>query len=49
MDTINAYLIKNQGLKVKEKVIFFRLMATMINSGITLMKAVQILEKQEKE
>lgn len=49
MDSINAYLIKNQGLKVKEKVIFFRLMATMINSGITLMKAVQILEKQEKE
>ncbi len=49
MDKINNYLIAGQWLKTKDKVIFFRLMATMINAWITLMKAVQILEKQEKE
>jgi type IV pilus assembly protein PilC len=47
-DKINEYIISVQGLKIKDKVIFFRLLATMLNSGITVMKALSILEKQEK-
>lgn len=37
-----------QKVKIKDKVIFFRLLATMINAGISLVKAIAILEKQEK-
>ena len=49
MDRINAFLLENQSLTVKEKVIFFRLLSTMINAWITLTKWISILEKQEKE
>lgn len=48
MEKIDAYLLSKQKLKTKQKVIFFRLLSTMINAGITLSKAVAILEKQEK-
>lgn len=49
MDSINAYLLSKQALTVKQKVMFFRLLSTMINAWITLTKWVAILEKQEKE
>lgn len=49
MDKINAYLLSKQTLTVKDKVIFFRLLSTMINAWITLTKWVAILEKQEKK
>ncbi len=49
MDRINGYLLAKQKLTVKQKVLFFRLLSTMINAGITLTKWVAILEKQEKE
>jgi len=49
MDKINDYLISHQSLKVKEKVIFYRLLSTMINAWITLSKAIGILERQEKK
>jgi type IV pilus assembly protein PilC len=48
MDTINDYFVSLQSVKIKDKVIFYRLLATMINAGISLVKAVAILEKQEK-
>ena len=44
----NNYLSSFQRMKIKDKVIFFRLLATMINAGISLVKAISILEKQEK-
>lgn len=49
MDRINLYLMEKQSLKVKDKVIFFRLLAIMLNAWITLSKWIQILEKQEKK
>lgn len=49
MERINNYLLSNQTLTVKQKVVFFRLLSTMINAGITLTKGISILEKQEKE
>ena len=48
MDTINEYIISLQRIKIKDKVIFYRLLSTMINAWISLVKAVSILEKQEK-
>lgn len=49
MDSFNSYLLSKQSLQVKEKVIFFRLLATMLNSWISLTKSLSILEKQEKK
>ncbi|MGE4443762.1 MAG: type II secretion system F family protein [Candidatus Altimarinota bacterium] len=49
LSKIDDYLISKQSLTVKDKVIFFRLLSTMLNSGITLSKGVAILEKQEKK
>jgi len=49
MDTIDAWLISKQKIKLEQKVIFFRLLATMVNAGLSVMKAVNILEKQEKD
>lgn len=49
MDKINAYLLSKQWLKTKDKVVFYRLLSTMINAWITLIKSIQILEKQEKK
>ncbi len=49
MDRINKYLLSKQSLQTKDKVIFYRLLSTMINAWITLTKAISILEKQEKK
>lgn len=49
MEKVNKYLLSKQSLKIKDKVIFFRLLSTMINAWITLTKAIAILEKQEKD
>lgn len=48
MDKLNKFVMSLQTVKVKEKVIFYRLLATMTNAGMTLMKSVMVLEKQEK-
>ena len=47
-DKVNNYLISLSTLKVKEKVVFFRLLATMLNAWVWVVKSVTILEKQEK-
>ncbi len=35
-------------LNIKQKIIFYRLMATMLNAGMSLIKSISVLEKQEK-
>ncbi|MDD5769327.1 MAG: type II secretion system F family protein [Candidatus Gracilibacteria bacterium] len=49
IDKFNIFILSKQALKIKQKVVFFRLLSTMINAGITLTKGISILEKQEKE
>lgn len=49
MDSFDAWLISKQKIKLEQKVIFFRLLATMVGAGLSLMKAINILEKQEKD
>jgi type II secretory pathway component PulF len=48
MDKINELLYSMQKIKIKEKVVIYRLLSTMINAGVSLVKSVSILEKQEK-
>ncbi len=48
MDVLNNYIVSMQSVKTKEKVIFYRLLSTMTNAWMTLVKSMQVLEKQEK-
>lgn len=48
LDKINAYLVSMQSLSVKDKLIFYRLLSTMSNAWVWLVKAVTILQRQEK-
>jgi type IV pilus assembly protein PilC len=48
LEAIDAWLISKQKVKLKQKVIFFRLLATMANAGLPILKSLSILEKQEK-
>lgn len=48
IERINLFLFSFQKVKTKEKVIFYRLLSTMTNAWVSLIKAVWILEKQEK-
>lgn len=47
-DTINNILLSFQKVSAKSKVVFYRLLATMVNSGMPLIKSMMVLEKQEK-
>ena len=47
LDKINDFIISFQSVKIKEKVIFYRLLSTMTNAWITLLKSIKVLEKQE--
>lgn len=46
IEKINYYLASFQSIKTDDKVNFFRLMATMINAGISITKALKILSEQ---
>ncbi|MFO0764240.1 MAG: type II secretion system F family protein [Candidatus Gracilibacteria bacterium] len=48
IDVLKAMLPRNSLLNVSQKVAFYRLLATMVNAGIPLMRSLSILEKQEK-
>ncbi len=48
MDKLNNMVVWFQSVKTKEKVVFYNLLSTMTNAWITLIKAISILEKQEK-
>ena len=45
---INQYFAKMTPIKAEDKVSFFRLLATMINAGISLTKGLKILQDQVK-
>lgn len=48
LDKINDYVVSMQSIKTKEKVIFYRLLSTMTNAWMTVVKSILVLEKQEK-
>jgi len=46
LDQMNNYLARFSPIKDDDKVSFFRLMATMVNAGISITKALRIMEDQ---
>lgn len=48
LDKINLYLLSLQKIKTKDKVLFYRLLATMTNAWMSVLKSMVVLEKQEK-
>ncbi len=48
IEKINDYLLSIQKVKIKQKVIFYRLLSTMVNAGMSLVRSVSVLESQEK-
>lgn len=48
MQVLNEFVAGFGKLKTKQKIIFYRLMATMLNAGMSLIKSISVLEKQEK-
>lgn len=36
-------------IKLRQKVVFFRIMATMVNASLTVLKSLTALKKQEKD
>lgn len=45
---LNDFVLSFQKMKVSEKAVFFRLTSVMLDSWVTIIKAIWILEKQEK-
>ena len=45
-NTINRYLVEHSKVKIEEKANFFHLLSVMINSGISMVKALNSLEVQ---
>jgi len=48
LDKINDYLLSLQKVKTEEKVIFYRLLSTMVNAWMSLVRSIWVLESQEK-
>lgn len=46
LDSINNWLIQHSGVPTKDKVVLFRLLATMIDAGLPLVKSLQLLSEQ---
>jgi type II secretory pathway component PulF len=36
-------------IKLRQKVVFFRILATMVNASLTVLKSLSSLKKQEKD
>ena len=48
IDKINYYLLSLQKVKTEDKVVFYRLLATMVNAWMSILRSIQVLEAQEK-
>jgi type IV pilus assembly protein PilC len=48
IEYLNSLFAGMQKIKLKEKIVFYRLMSTMLNAGMSIIKGVSVLEKQEK-
>lgn len=47
-EAINDVLLSNQKVKLKDKVTFYRLLATMVNAGLTVIQALKVLHDEQK-
>ncbi len=49
LENINNLILSSQKIKLKDKVTFYRLLATMVNAWLTVLQAVKILYAQQKK
>lgn len=49
LDAMNEWFVSQQKINLKSKVIFFRLLSTMVNAWISILKSITILNKQETD
>jgi type IV pilus assembly protein PilC len=47
-DYIKHFLFKQGSISLRQKVVFFRILATMVNASLTILKSLSALRKQEK-
>ena len=45
---VDDWLQSQQKITLQQKVVFYRWLATMVNAGLSIIKALSILERQEK-
>jgi type IV pilus assembly protein PilC len=46
---IKHFLFKQWSVTLRQKVVFFRILATMVNASLTILKSLSALKKQEKD
>ncbi len=46
---LKSFVISQWSINLRQKVMFFRIMATMVNASLTVLKSLTALRKQEKE
>jgi len=46
LEKFDEYLVAHSNIKTKELVVFFRLLATMLNAGVSLVKSLKVLAQQ---
>lgn len=49
IERINAWLLMHSKVKIKQKVIFYRLLSTMVMAGLSLIRALIILEEETEQ
>ncbi len=47
-EAINDALLANQKVRLKDKVTFYRLLATMVNAGLTVLQSLKVLRDEQK-
>lgn len=48
-DYIKHFFFKQGSINLRQKVVFFRILATMVNASLTILKSLTALRKQEKD
>lgn len=48
-DYIKHFFFKQWSINLRQKVVFFRILATMVNASLTILKSLTALRKQEKD
>ncbi len=49
LEGLEKFILSLQSISIRDKVVFYRLISVMLNSWMTLMKSISVLEKQEKK
>lgn len=48
LESFDSILISGKKMKLKDKMTFYRLLATMVNAGLTVLQAIKILHSEQK-